>query len=125
MSGFFHARSGRNRHRIISELCKHKLIARLCRAFFMHTFKRPLVFVCFNDCPVMSGFFHALLDALEESLNDVLDSIPTVVIAQLCRAFFMHNCINFGINNGVNKNHLIFVLLMSVFYYSSFSFTFE
>lgn len=78
-----------------------------------------------NDCPVMSGFFHALLDALEESLNDVLDSIPTVVIAQLCRAFFMHNCINFGINNGVNKNHLIFVLLMSVFYYSSFSFTFE
>ena len=78
-----------------------------------------------RDCPVMSGFFHALLDALEESLNDVLDSIPTVVIAQLCRAFFMHNCINFGINNGVNKNHLIFVLLMSVFYYSSFSFTFE
>ena len=44
------------------------------------------------DCPVMSGFFHALLDALEESLNDVLDSIPTVVIAQLCRAFFMHIC---------------------------------
>ena len=42
------------------------------------------------DCPVMSGFFHAFLDALEESLNDVLDSIPTVVIAQLCRAFFMH-----------------------------------
>ena len=60
-----------------------------------------------SDCPVMSGFFHALLDALEESLNDVLDSIPTVVIAQLCRAFFMHPD---GCGSGQGQNGLIAVI---------------
>ena len=93
MSGFFHTLSSK-----MKQLTLHlQVIARLCRAFFMHT----------------------------RFVTDVATVSKVFVIARLCRAFFMHNCINFGINNGVNKNHLIFVLLMSVFYYSSFSFTFE
>ena len=84
-------------------LCESPLIARLCRAFFMHEGSA--------DEYTTAGMCRMLCESC--------------LIARLCRAFFMHNCINFGINNGVNKNHLIFVLLMSVFYYSSFSFTFE
>ena len=64
------------------------VIARLCRAFFMH-FQVRLRSSKFqaNDCPVMSGFFHA---HLKNGENVSRPKVNKKMIARLCRAFFMH-----------------------------------
>ena len=94
------------------------VIARFCRAFFMHkgdslwsiTTKvksdcpvlsgffharqyladnYPECEICVCDCPVLSGFFHAqYFDLKWQACTDYL-----TVIARLCRAFFMHELI--------------------------------
>ena len=59
LSGFFHARSWRDK------ICSGSMIARLCRAFFMHFAENLLLQIkncTTRDCPVMSGFFHSLLN---------------------------------------------------------------
>ena len=91
------------------------VIARFCRAFFMHkgdslwsiTTKvksdcpvlsgffharqyladnYPECEICVCDCPVLSGFFHAqYFDLKWQACTDYL-----TVIARFCRAFFMH-----------------------------------
>ena len=50
MSGFFHA------HNTTDE--RGDMIARLCRAFFMHIGTETEVHKHSCDCPVMLGFFH-------------------------------------------------------------------
>ena len=91
MSGFFHAQKN----------------GQLSMAKFSVGVKRN------SDCPVCRAFFMQHL--WRQQIEITTDAHKEKLIARLCRTFFMHNCINFGINNGVNKNHLIFVLLMSVF----------
>ena len=63
-----HLKNGENVSR--PKASKKKVIARLCRAFFMHTTEaeaKEADQVCDrcgdrSDCPVMSGFFHSLLN---------------------------------------------------------------
>ena len=69
---------------------EYQVIARLCRAFFMHIQGSVSILLCpeWNvcDCPVMSGFFHALYF----QMRSVWRHLCYYVIARLCRAFFMH-----------------------------------
>ena len=72
MSGFFHAHVAKKN---IPHNCRlSEVIARLCRAFFMHVpgeTKYVQVPGETNDCPVMSGFFHAHLTGVSPESRTV------------------------------------------------------
>ena len=107
LSGFFHAPGYYSRRRYFQTRQYRRVIARLCRAFFMH-FQVRLRSSKFqaNDCPVMSGFFHAQIVGFSCSISCDCpvcraffmhrysrcryEERTSLVIARLCRAFFMH-----------------------------------